>query len=240
MEKSYKTFFYKGRLGADVTLDGTEHHHLANVRRCKVDEVVVLLCGDEFDYRYKITSIARDQTKLQFISKEKNKRNPKIELVVYMGLIRLENLSWVIEKLGEIGATELVPFTCARSNVLTSTVNLTRLQGIAEQSCKQSGRSIPLKVSPVLTFNEMLSQIPDFDAVFYADRGEKRAKITSLTSGKMQKVGLVLGPEGGLTLEENFEIASRATPITLGMRTLRSETAAIVGTTLILASLGEL
>ena len=224
----------------DVTLDGQEHHHLANVRRCKPDEVVVLFCGDEYDYKYRISNILRDETRLEFISREKNKRNPKVGLTVYIGLIRTDNLSWVIEKLSEIGATELVPFKCARSNVPTELVNISRLQTIAEQSCKQSGRSIPLRVLPVLGFNEMISSLDGFDEVYYADRGEKRKKISQVEKKGHGHVCLVLGPEGGFNMDENMEIAMRATPITLGARTLRSETAAIVATALILSELGEI
>lgn len=242
MEKSLKRFYYRGRLGESfVMLDGTEHHHLSIVKRCKVGEVVMLVCGDEFDYRYEITGINREETRLSFISKSKNTKNPKTELVVFVGLIRLENLSLIVEKLGEIGATRIVPFTCARSNTPASSVNISKLGTVAEQSCKQSGRSIPLKIHPVLKFNEMISSLSQLDEVFYADRGEKKSKISrNETTSNEKRYGLVIGPEGGLTIDENLAITEISTPITLGSRTLRSETAAMVGTALVLAKLGEL
>lgn len=235
-----KRFFVKQKLGADIILTGPEFNHLGNVMRAKTGDKVVLVCGDAFDYGYVVGDITRDNAQLTFVSKTKNKQNPTAKFIVFAGLIKFDNLSLTVEKLNELGVSEFVPFTSGHSNIAPTSVNREKLQTIAEQSCKQCGRSIPMIVNQVMDFDEMLEELSSFDKVFYADRGEKSVKISQMKVSPSDYVALVIGPEGGLSLEENLAILEKAQAVTLGKRTLRSETAAIAASAVILGGLGEL
>ncbi|MCL2587417.1 MAG: 16S rRNA (uracil(1498)-N(3))-methyltransferase [Firmicutes bacterium] len=232
-----KRFFVQEQLGYDLVMDGMEHNHLANVLRCRVDEKIILVCGDLFDYNYVIEDINRDETTLRFVSKTKNKANPKTNLVVFQAIIKLDNLALIVEKLNELGVSEFVPFISANSNIRH--INTAKLQTIANQSCKQCGRSVPLKVHEVHSFDEMLEELGAFENAFYADRGEKSRAIGFNDLNGTAYNAIVVGPEGGLGLDENLRLATEATPITLGKRTLRAETAAITAATIVLHYLGE-
>lgn len=225
-----RRFFVNNQgLAKDLVLVDAEHNHLANVLRLRTDDEVIVVCGDEFDYYYEITEIKKSQTKLTFAKKQPNIHNPKHKLTVYMGVIKHDNLALAVEKLNEIGATELVLFKSAYSQNLP--VKLDKLQTAAQQSCKQCGRSIPLEVSGVLTFDEFLKAIPK-NTVF-ADEKEKSLKINSADAA-------IIGPEGGFTDAEREILRKIASPVSLGARILRAETAAIVGASLILSELGEI
>jgi len=235
-----KRFFVTQQLGQDLVLSGSEHHHLANVVRCKVGERITLVNGDQNDYRYEIRKITKHDADLVFVDYAKNRSNPTRNLTVYVGLIKLENLALIIPQLNQVGVSHVVPFLCARSNMDKRAVDTEKLQAIANQSSKQCGRSIPLSVGRVVTFKEMLGTIKLFGRVFYADRGERSVRITTDSLVDVATAALVIGPEGGLDLNENLALTDVATAITLGRRTLRSETAAVVGATLILTAMGEL
>ena len=82
-----KRFFVQNQiqdLSQDLVLSGVEHNHLAHVLRLRVGDEVIIVCGDEFDYYYEITSITRSQTNLTLIKKELNKSNPLQIVTVYM------------------------------------------------------------------------------------------------------------------------------------------------------------
>ena len=227
-------------MGTDIVLDGVEHHHLANVVRCRVDEKIILVNGDLFDYKYTIEDINRDETVLRFVSRSKNKANPQTKLVVFQALIKLDNLALIVEKLNELGVSEFVPFVSRNSNQPERSVNVSKLQTIANQSCKQCGRSVPMKIHEIYDFDEVLAEIPKFDRAFYADRGEKARGIELQDLQNTSYNAIIIGPEGGLTLEESLAVADLATPVTLGKRTLRAETAAISASTITLHYLGEI
>jgi len=237
-----KRFITTQSLGNDIKLTGPEHHHLAFVVRSKVGDNVILTNGDTNDYKYNIVKITRDETILAFDSKSKNKQNPKKSLVVFNGLIKPDNLAWIVEKLNELGVSEFVPFICANSNIKSSNFEKLqeKLQEIARQSCKQCGRSIPMKVHHPIKFAEMIHEMPNFENAFYADRGEKRAKVTKAHIEDSSYNALIIGPEGGFTMDENLAITEVAMPFTLGARTLRSETAAVTASAILLHKMGEI
>jgi len=209
-----KRLFVDSSLGKDFVLCKDEHHHLANVARCRVGENVVLVKGDEFDYVYKIEDIKRDATKLSFVSKNLNTKNPKKRLVVFLGAIK--NMAQAVEQLSQIGIAEIIPFTSKNAN---AALNVPRLQKIAEQSCKQCGRSIPLVISEPLKFDKMCDVLTNFDNDSFA---------------------LVIGPEGGLNQTEAEHLAQITNPISIGKRIMRTETAAVVAATWALSQMGEL
>jgi len=212
-------------LGKDLVLSGTEHNHLANVLRLKIGEEVVIVCGDEFDYLYKIVSITKSQTALSIAKKWRNAYNPQKAVTVYMGAIKHDNLALAVEKLNEIGVAEVVLFKSAHCQNVP--VKIDKLQAVANQSCKQCGRSIPLKVSGIIGFDKLPK------GTLFADE--------KTTSGKIQSAdAIIIGPEGGFTDSEREHLRKTSTPISLGPRILRAETAAIVGAALLMSKMGEL
>ena len=232
-------------LEKDLFLRDTEHNHLANVLRLRIGDKIIAMCGDEYDYTYEITRITKNETSLMLINKSPNMHNPQKQLTVYIGAIKHDNLALAIEKLNEIGVTEVVIFKSERSQNVPTKID--KLQTTANQSCKQCGRSIPLKARGVLTFSDMLIALPK-ENVYYADEsslGEKetlaslRANATQSLS-EAQGCSIIIGPEGGFTDIERGKLRALATPISLGARILRAETAAIISATILLSIMGEI
>ena len=233
MPAAEKRFFVSNQgLEKDLVLSGAEHNHLANVLRLRVGDGIIAVCGDEFDYQYKITSISKSQTNLSLAKKWLNQYNPKKALTVYMGVIKHDNLALAVEKLNEIGVKRIVLFKSAHSQNIP--IKLEKLQITANQSCKQCGRSIPLKVCEVLAFQDMLKSLPK--STVFADEKETSARFGASVAAN----AIVIGPEGGFTDAERELLRKSAAAISLGPRILRAETAAIVGASLVLSQLGEI
>lgn len=226
-----KRFYYgSGSLDSKdtVVLTDTEHNHLAHVLRLRVGDGVIAVCGDEFDYQYIVTAISKNKTELQFVAKCKNQCNPREKFIVYIAQIKYENLSVAVSKLNELGASEIVVFNSANCN---STVKIDKLKMVAEQSCKQCGRSIPVVVRGVLSFADMLNELPD-GAVF----ADENVECGRIEGGSVA----VIGCEGGFTKSERAALNQICTPVTLGRRILRAETAAIALSSVLLNKMGEL
>src|SRR6185295_18661713 len=120
-------------------------------------------------------------------------------------------LDWMIEKLAELGVAEVIPVKFARSVVEPGEGKRKRLEKIALAAAKQSGAPV-MKISA----EKPVSQLPE-DAWLAAPGGTERPP----TSGGC----VVVGPEGGLTSEEQARFARR---FSLGPTILRIETAAEV------------
>ena len=120
-------------------------------------------------------------------------------------------MDWMVEKLAELGVTELVPVRFARSVATVSETRRRRLERVAVAAAKQSG-------APLMTiFSER-------------DVGEIPADVLLLDPSASRPVGtgegmILVGPEGGLTAAEEARFNRRAT---LGPTVLRIESAAVV------------
>jgi len=206
------------------TLTDAEHNHLANVLRLKVGDTIIAVRGDEFDYFFQIAAITKKETKLKFLEKQKNQHNPQKSFTVYLGAIKFDNLALAVTQLNEIGVTDIVIFRSERCQNVP--VNIEKLQKIAEQSCKQCGRSIPVRVKEC-----KFEEIPS--GGIFADE-----KCTSLRGVHDEAISIIIGPEGGFTEREREELKQKATPVSLGGRILRAETAAVVGAAILLHAFG--
>jgi 16S rRNA (uracil1498-N3)-methyltransferase len=132
-------------------------------------------------------------------------------VVVAAAVPKGARLDWMIEKLAELGVAEYVPVRFARSVVEPGEGKLRRLEKIAVAAAKQSG-------APVMKIAEEtpVDLLPS-DALLAAPGA---ADAVPAGAGCV-----VIGPEGGLTPDEEARFTRRCT---LGPTILRIETAAVV------------
>lgn len=229
--KEARFYFDKNNLdGNKVFLDGDEFRHLVLVLRKRVGDLVILFCGDGFDYYSKIAKISKKDAELEITKKVKNETESSVDLTIFQALAKGEKLSLIAQKLTEIGADELKIFSSKFCDVTEKTTKLARLDKIVISASKQCGRSKLMLVSDkVLSFSEMLDSFSKFDLVLCAYENEENLHIAKvLDNFKGKKVAVIIGPEGGFSPEEIDEIKkSGAKIVTLGKRILRTETAAI-------------
>ncbi|WBW50367.1 16S rRNA (uracil(1498)-N(3))-methyltransferase [Peptoniphilus equinus] len=151
------------------------------------------------------------------------------EVVLIQALIKNDKMEQVINSCVQVGVHSILPLIAANNVVkLEGKVDkkLKRWQTLAEVAAKQSKRdTIPEVLEPVT-----VADLKAFDGelvVCYENAAGTTAYDLELAS---QRVGLVIGPEGGFTEGEVDQLqAMGAHIITLGPRILRAETAALCG-----------
>ena len=113
---------------------------------------------------------------------------------------------------------------------------ISRWQKISEVASKQSKRDVIPKINNVITIKDICNIMSEYDIVLLAYENEKTntlknelIKLKNDAKNKDLKIGIIIGPEGGLEKEE-VEILKEngAKVITLGNRILRTETVALV------------
>lgn len=118
---------------------------------------------------------------------------------------------WMIEKLAELGVAEFVPVRFARSVAEAGGTKRSRLEKLALAAAKQSGAPV-MRIAAERGVAELPADarlaLPGSDRPLAAGEGM-----------------VVIGPEGGLTPEEEARFADR---FSLGPTILRIETAALV------------
>jgi 16S rRNA (uracil1498-N3)-methyltransferase len=173
--------------------------------------------------------------------------NPEgdVEIRVYQALPQKERFEWVLQKLTEIGVSRIVPYTCTHSITVqerdAAQSKSHRWPEVVRKAACQCRRAMLPELGPVLDWNEMLAELEGADVrLILAEKGGSWSMHEALRSTPVQHVALVVGPEGGFSPDEIESARTRGIlPVTLGARILRTETAALVGATLVQGIVGD-
>lgn len=240
-----KRFFVKN---ADdrIILSGDNHKHLALVLRAVPGEEVIVCPGDGFDYVYRITDLSKTQTELSYVCKRKNDKEPRIKLTVFSASMKSDKNELVAQKLTELGVSELFTFESEFTVASTSSNRTERMRRICEEACKQCGRAVIPRVNEEISFADVLKLSGQFDLVVFPYESAEDVDIKSFIgsaseNSEIKNVALIVGAEGGFSKSEvDAAVAVGLTPVTMGKRILRAETANIVAAAAIMCELGEL
>lgn len=229
-----KRFYYNGELAENkkVLIEGEEFHHLTNVMRARVDDSVCLFNGNGFFYFGKITQINKKNAEILINYAQKSENEPKIELTIFQALAKGDKLSLIMQKITEIGASELAIFDSEFCDVKANTTRVDRLETISISASKQCGRATTTKQTGVYKFNEVIEQIKNFDTFYVAYENQDGLTLANdLINNKnnLKKVAVMIGAEGGFSEKEINTLKNNGAKIvSLGKRILRTETAPIV------------
>ncbi len=238
----YRFFIEKNQINIaekKVLITGEDVNHIKNVLRMKPGEEVSVMVPNEGDeYRCAISAYTEDEVELTLLFiKESNVELP-CEIVLYQALPKADKMELVITKAVELGAARIVPVATDRSVVKLDKARadkkVARWNTISEAAAKQSKRAIIPEVSSVMTVAEAIEDCRSFGAKIIpyelSDPDSMNKTREYIGNIKPQdKVAIFIGPEGGFT-EEEIALAEAAgfTPVTLGHRILRTETAGLV------------
>ena len=217
-----------------IVITGKDVNHIKNVLRMKIGEEVSISNGEDGkEYRGIIKEFLDDEVicDLAFIKEDGVELPSKVYL--YQGLPKADKMELIIQKAVELGVYEIIPVATKRAVVKLdekkSKSKIARWQAISESAAKQSKRAIIPKVADVLSFKEALKDCQKAHVkVIPYELAEGMGKTKEIISGLKpgQDVAIFIGPEGGFEETEiNAAMEAQITPVTLGKRILRTETA---------------
>jgi len=212
-----------------VKLSAEEAHHLVDVLRLREGAEVSLFDGNGRAARARVDRIGSGEVDLRILGPEPSRESP-LSLTIGVAPPKGDRMSFLIQKLTELGVTRIVPLETERGRPGES---LERWRRIASEACKQSGRSLSPEVAAPRSFEEILEE-----------EGSPMAAhpgAPPLSAPRGSAIVALIGPEGGWSEGELAIAETRGvTLFGLGPRTLRTETAAIAVATLFQFLAGDL
>lgn len=239
-------FVSKKSFHGDKVLLGSDHaHQLRDVLRMKEGEHIVVLDNEGLEYDVVLTQVRREQVIGQIEEKRPAAGEPAVQVTLFQSLLTRDKFEIVLQKCTEVGVTEFVPMVTERSLIRETFIKpekVDRWQRIITEAAEQSHRGRIPKLSPPITFEQVLGGLANFDCrlIAWESQGQGiRMVLRADNKNVPRTVALLIGPEGGFS-EREVELAKEnsVTPITLGPRILRTETAAIVASALVLYEMG--
>ena len=229
-----------------VKIEGTDAKHLKNTLRAQIDEEVSIVT-DEGEYVANIVDFENDSIICKIKFKTDINNEASIHITLCQGLPKQAKMEDIIQQNVEVGVKSFIPLITERTVVKLNEKSrelkkLDRWRKIAHESSKQSKRNIVPTVEDILTVNELINKIKDEGAriiVPYELEGNKTIK--EALADKNDKYYVIIGPEGGFDEKEIKKFQEiGADIVTLGKRILRTETAGIVASSVILYECDEM
>lgn len=230
-------------VGGAAMIFGEDACHIGRSLRMAVGEEITVCCGGR-DYFCRLEKISDSEVCARVVGSEPSKE-PSIDLTLYQAVPKLDKLEFIVQKAVELGARKIVPVLTkrciSRPDDERFGKKLQRLQKISLEAAKQSGRGIIPEVSGIISFEECLKELSGQDAglMLYEKEGGKR--LWDINFRELKSVGVLVGSEGGFEKDEaEAALKSGITPIWLGDRILRCETAPIAAMAVIMNLSGNL
>lgn len=218
-----------------IYIEGSDVNHMKNVLRMKIGEELQVSDGENKKYRCKIEAFTEREVCVTILEELKSDTELPSKLYLFQGLPKSDKMEWIVQKAVELGVWEIIPVATKRAVVKLdekkAAKKVERWNSISESGAKQSGRTVIPEVKQVMSYKEALAYAKQLDVVlipYELAEGMQETKqlIRSINPG--QSVGIFIGPEGGFEQEEiGMAMESGATPVTLGKRILRTETAGL-------------
>lgn len=220
-----------GRL---IRIVGEDVNHIKNVLRMREGEEIYAVDASQ-DKRYlcKIQELLGQSIECEIVSDAVETTELPAQIYLFQGLPKADKMELIIQKATELGIYQIIPVNMKRCVVKLESKKIAskiaRWQAIAEAAAKQSKRTIVPKIEEPISYEEAIKRMSTMDIrllPYECAEGMKKTRELIGQSKAGDKIGIVIGPEGGFDPKEvELAFSKGVEPITLGRRILRTETA---------------
>lgn len=227
-------------------IEGEDVKHISKVLRCRIGEELEICDNDNNEYICEITNIDKSQVELNIVEVVDIKRESDLKIKVYQGLPKGPKMEMILQKLTEVGVDEIILVQTKRTVVKVDDKKedkkIERWERIIYEAAKQSKRGKIPKLRGVLSFKEALADMKEngFNIAPYENERTKSIK-QAIKGVDIKNIGIFVGPEGGFEdteIKAIEEIGGQS--VSLGPRILRTETASLVASSIVLYELSDL
>ena len=243
--------FFADENGIDhgtACLNIEDSRHALRVLRLATGDEIELVCAPG-RYLAQITGETDGLVQVKILQALRQ-TEARTQVTLYQGLPKADKMEMIAQKTTELGVYAIRPVAMERCVVKLEGKDagkkVERWQKIAREAVKQCARvSVPEVLEPkkLTQLEEELKQL-DVLIVPWEDArdGSIRRALAPFEGREALRVGILIGPEGGISGQEAHWLAENAGAklVTLGPRILRTETAGLCALTMVMAFRGEM
>jgi len=212
--------------GVAVALDEGQSHYLLHVLRAHAGNRVLLFNGRHGEWQAELAMAGKRGVTAKCLKQtELQAEVPDIWLV--FAPVKKTPSDYLVQKAAELGASVLLPVFTRRT--IVSRVNQERMAANAIEAAEQSGRLSVPDIREAASLDKLLASWPKERRLFFCDEGGDAKPLADAVRGVSGPAAILTGPEGGFDPAERDMLRALpfVTPVTLGPRILRADTAAL-------------
>lgn len=233
-----------------AVIEGDDAHHIHRVLRLRPGAEIEVADGVDTEYTGTLEEVSPSFVRVRLGAPRPSRSEAAYRITLFQGLPKSDKMDWVVQKAAEVGTFSVVPVTMERSvtslTAAKAAGRVERWRKIARSAAQQAARGRVPEIRGLTSLGDALAawrkSAPNGMLIVPWEEEHARGLKSLLQSTAVpQDIGIVIGPEGGMTPEE---IALCTTyggkACTLGPRIFRTETAGVVVAALILYEMGEM
>lgn len=218
--------------GATVMLDDGQTHYLLHVLRAKTGDRVLLFNGRDGEWQAEIAAAGkRGITLMVRACTAPQAKVPNLWLV--FAPVKKTPSDYLTQKATELGVAKLQPVFTRRT--IVTRINDERLKANAVEAAEQSGRMTVPEIGAALALDKLIAAWPRDRSLYFCDESGGALPLAAVARGASTDAAAILtGPEGGFDPAEREMLRAQpfVTPVSLGPRILRADTAALAAVTI--------
>ncbi|MHA6643894.1 16S rRNA (uracil(1498)-N(3))-methyltransferase [Mesorhizobium sp. A623] len=225
--------------GVELEASPQQSHYLLHVLRLAEGAVLLLFNGRDGEWSAAIASKTKKSVRLKLLEPQRP-QPPLPDLVYCFAPLKQGRLDYLVQKAVEMGAGVLQPVITQHTQVAKPSIE--RLRANVTEAAEQCGILAVPQVREAEKFERLLAGWDkDRRLIFCDEDASSDNPLSALQSLTGNSLALLVGPEGGFSDDERRMLRALpfVTPIPLGPRILRADTAAVAALALIQATIGD-
>lgn len=228
--------------GGTIQLEVGVARHLTSVLRMVQGQNVILFDGRGGEYNAELTYVKKGAARAKVGGFVDTERESPLKIELAIGIPRGERMDWIVQKATELGVTGIAPLFTERCEVKLNAERLEKKtrhwQQVAVSACEQCQRNTLPVIQPAVSLEQYLSTVNEGLKLVLHHRSSQRLDEMR---NQNNHVTLLVGPEGGLS-EREISLANSTgfSPLSIGPRVLRTETAPLAAISIIQSLWGDM
>ncbi|HEV2550519.1 MAG TPA: 16S rRNA (uracil(1498)-N(3))-methyltransferase [Stellaceae bacterium] len=225
--------------GTSLALTEPQAHYLKNVLRLEPGALVALFNGRDGEWTGRIDGFAKRPGTVTILEQGRPQKSEP-DLWLLFAPLKRARIDFLVEKATELGVSHLCPVVTQRT--IAERVNLERLRAHAIEAAEQTERlSVPIVAAPA-PLDDVIARWPAGRRLLLCDESGSAPPIAAvLQESRAEAWAVLVGPEGGFAETELDALRKLAfvSPVSLGPRVLRADTAAVAALAVLQALAGD-
>lgn len=223
-------YFVNKKENNKFILENSDIHHIKNVMRM-TDKDKIEVVYEEKLYICEIDNV-KDKIDVIILEEKEDNNELPVDITIAFSLVKEEKIDLILQKCTELGISKFIPLEVSRCVVKIDkkkeVKKIDRWNSICKEASEQSKRNKIPKISEIKKLKDIINLDYDLKILCSVNQSVINIKNVLQNNTKCDRIIIVIGPEGGISLEEeNYLISNGFIPTSLGNRVLRCETAPI-------------
>lgn len=214
----------------DLNVSDKDKHHIINVMRMKLNDKIEIVYNEKV-YMCEINDISKKDVSYSVKDIIDVNNELPLKVTIAVSLVNEKKLDFILQKCTELGVYDFILVNSDRSKIKIDgkeKKKIERWNTITKEAAEQSHRNIKPIVRDIMSINDVSKLDYDLKLTCSTKENEKTIKNVLQNSTNCDRIIIVVGPEGGLTVSEEEKLEKNGfIPVTLGNLILRTETVPI-------------